>query len=236
MINLLLSLILLSPLAGPPANNECKKLLTDAFALFKQRQENPYKGLSVKYNVESTDNSGTISRQDISMRVFETKVLVESTDYTLYQDEQSVVAVRPSSNSIIISANASTDFRKLQFTNVIAGQDSLLNNIEIKSCSEDRIGEKVYKKIICKIPERYSKGVVDEVTYWVDGSDKSLKRITIVYRKDSDYPIRLWTVQLNEMNTAFKTSPFDGTAVAVVLDNGKLKKQFAGYTVIDNRK
>ncbi|MBT1706372.1 hypothetical protein [Chryseosolibacter indicus] len=212
--------------------------------VFKKMKSGPPSGSGVfmKYAVTVKTIEGTSHEDEIEVAMFDKKIKMKSEGVTIYQDSKTMVLIRPEENTIFITSPVDADKRKNQLQYFVNLQDSLFNYLVLKSCSEDAsirtFTNRPTKKLILHLKNEIAGGIgIKSVTYWLDEENLIMKRAVLEFANDELQHIDSLLFEFSDFNYHYKTTVFNGTALAKVIDdrNKKLLAEYKGYRLIDKR-
>ncbi len=164
----------------------------------------------------------------------DTKSMLESPDYQVYQDDSLIVSVLKLSKTIFIGPRGETDPINDQFNKIFTVQDSLISNAENITCSaETTEGPGVTRYDVVPHTEVKEKYGISQFSIWVPSGSMQMTRSEVLYHKG---PLNALHVTVNDFKTSITGEAFPGRAEDVVLKAGKLKEKYKGYKLIDSRK
>ncbi|AYB29196.1 hypothetical protein [Chryseolinea soli] len=218
---------------------DCEALFQEAYASLKKASLQPTHGLMMKYEVNVLAVTGEQYTDVINLQMKGGRFKITSGDFTLYQDDKTMVVIQPKAETIFVTKPSGMDKNKLQ--EMMALQDSLARYMTIKKCSnvsDSRIADgKPCRKMDFMLPANIEKRMgVSAVTYWIEESTRIMRKVQIIYKKRSEQPLARVDFDFREMVVDYKSQPFDGTALSKVM-KGKSnpKPEYARYKIIDKR-
>lgn len=236
----LLCVVFFFSFSGVVRAQDCLKLFTSAFQKMKTLPESG-SGISMKYAVQVEMTDGTIHTDNIEMNILNKRVKIVSNDFIIYQDVKAMVVIHPEANTIFMTAPADMATQNSQLQGILVLQDSLLKHMVLKSCVAEKTrnakGNQIYKKMTFQLPVlAQSDFPISSIMYWIEQVNGSIRKIQLDYKEKEDQEVKSIAFEFQEMSNQYQDSPFEGTAVARVLDakNG-LRTEYKNYSLIDKR-
>lgn len=218
----------------------------DCGAIFKQvlgkvksdRNSVTDNGLLMSLRVRVTMNDGKIHSEDMTIALKGEKYKYSSKSMNLYQDEKVSVVVNSNDNSILITKSDPLLVKSNVYDQMNKLQDSVANYFDVKSCDKEwGLVDKntgYYKMVL--LPTEKLKGLgVNSIVYAVSTDKMEVRRINVYYDPEIANGIKEYEMLIADRNSGKVQYPFTGTAVGVVMTDGKLKNDYSGYSVIDKR-
>jgi hypothetical protein len=221
------------------AEEECLRVFKLAFEKMKQITPPEGKGLAIKYSVDAQTADGKVYHDVIEMTSMNKKALVKSQDATIYQDEKTMVIIRPAEHSIFVTTPLDANIRKFKMQDMMKLQDSIFANLKLKKCSDDETASGSDKKKLDFLvpPAITSRSGIKSATYWLDIKNTTINKVALYYNGKSTKGFTSLIYDFAFINNQYTESPFDGSAIGIVMNGKKqLKSSYKGYSIIDNRR
>jgi hypothetical protein len=218
--------------------DDCMTLFRQAYdkmiSLYEQKGD---KGMAMLYKVEAVGKDDKMNSDVVEMKSYNKKSTIISQKVMVYQDEQNIVAIQPSNKSIFISRPLPESVRQSQMENVFKLQDSLSHYMTLKSCTTGALKKngKPLKKLNFQLTAtKQEKFGITSLNYWINEKEVRVVKIQLEYAQSR--PLKTSSYTIESFNGDYKGSPFEGSAVGIVMTKGnKLKENYKGYNVIDKR-
>jgi hypothetical protein len=195
-------------------------------------------GFELRCRIVVTPEEGGAVHERMKVVSLNGKYQCSTGEYSLFQDEYTLVVVQHDQKSIFITKPLPEQLRQDQFTQMIKLQDSLQKRLMVKACVKEfgtvQAGEG-YMKIVF-VPDKKIEGLgLKSITYWIALHQYEVRKIAIDYSPDSGYGIKRYEMIVDAMNAQSTSTPFKGKALAQALKNDKLRDEFKSYQLIDKR-
>jgi hypothetical protein len=233
----LLIVAIISLFSFTAIDNDCLNLFKVAFEKMKNISPQPGKGLAIKYTVNAQTTDGSYYTDNIDMSMYDKKYKVISTDATIYQDDKTMVVVRPESNSIFVTRPMDQNIRRIKMLDMMKLQDSIFAHLILKNCDADGKLGPDYKKLTFEVPSKVQAklGVVS-VIYWMDVKKVVIKKVALNYKEQEGQRFKSVAYDFVVMDNSYTGKPFEGSAINIVMDaKNELKPLYKNYSVIDSR-
>jgi hypothetical protein len=215
--------------------DELFKQITDKVK--RDRTSATVNGFDMACQIRVIMNDGQIYTEDMEITTQGKKYKYLSKKMNLYQDDKTSVVINTSDNTILITKPGSM-MNANQYDQLTKIQDSVASYFAIQSCKKEwGLVDKntgYYKMILLPKPKIKSKGV-NSIAYGVAIDKMEVRKITIYYGPEAGDGIKEYEMVIKRMNDGKPQDPFLGSAINVIMEQGKLRSAYAGYSVIDKR-
>jgi hypothetical protein len=222
------------------SSTECNELLTRAMAKVKStRLIATSTAFELVAQITITPEKGPPIRERMEMIALGEKYKYVTNEYRLYQDNKTMVVIQPNEKSIFMTRPLPEKTRQNQFANMIAAQDSLLQELSVRSCSREFgtvVSDAGYTKVVCVASPKLEKMGFKTVSYWIDAQTAEVKKISMDYTPGSIYKLKRYEMVIEKMSTQSVSIPFKGDALSQAMEHGKLRNEFNAFQVVDKRK
>lgn len=233
-LSILVIAVSLGPLHSSAQHEKCSELFGIAYAKMKKRQAHQPSSLSMSYSVAVTLPDNETYTDRIEVKMHNKKSAVISKDVALYQDGSTLVAIRPAGNVIFLTRPLPESLKQSQMGDLVKLQDTLFQHMTMKSCeSVTNEGKPLTKQVFVLSRDHYERLGVSAITYWMDEATVEMKKVRIDYAGNPR--IKTLEYSIDEWNTDYRQSPFEGTALSVVMTGEVLKSKYKGYSLTDKR-
>lgn len=215
-------------------NEECMDLFNKAFGKMTDMSPSLTKGLSLKYAVTAETLEGETYSDNIDLNILNDKASIVSTDVTIFQDEKTMVTIRPESTTIFMTKPGDKNFRKAKFQDIMKLQDSIFSKMILKNCTAEGTG---LKKMTFVFPQQVMDRIgISSANYWVDEKKVTIKKLQLIYANQEGQRLKKWSMEFLHVDTRYAQLPFQGSALGKIYDSkNTLRPLYKNYAVIDKR-
>jgi hypothetical protein len=195
----------------------------------------------LKYNVITTlsvkDKNDKYIVNDSEFEVISSnnRARIYGKEMIVYRDEKNTFSILPQKKIIYWTNSYINKNNNDVYKNLKIMQDSVFLNNERVDCKDIK-GQPYNKEITIFLGKKVKTSMkINSVTYCLNTSKKSLSNVSMVYMPNQPYQKNVYVFK--EQNFDYKKENLNTPSIDLVFENkNKLKKQFEGYKIIDNRK
>lgn len=201
---------------------------------------NPEQVFYMSYSLSTFNVDSTEQPISSTIEVWTKNKLVEvkSPQMQVYQDSKDAFIILPLKHLIVRNDADTIKNAEMNGKKMLAMYDSLLRYSSI-SASEKVKATGYDKHIAIKVNEKGQEMFgVSKADYWIDSNARTIKKVRICYAAESaQYNAQISYVDymINKMEYDHKGKKLSNNVALNFLKNNKLKENYKGYTLVDNR-
>ncbi|HYF68640.1 MAG TPA: hypothetical protein VD884_10910 [Ohtaekwangia sp.] len=226
------------PAAG--YTQDCLSVFRQAYGKMKNFSHDSHDGLLLKYSVHVETTTGENYSDFINLEMRQKRVKVVSSDFTVFQDEKTMVVIQPEAKVIFMTRPVAESLRQNQLAAFMKLQDSIYKYMKVRSCGIDPAvkdnGGNSTQRIMFQLPIGVQEASgVTTVTYWVDASQLAIKRLKLTYGSSSSL-YKAVSFHFDQVDDKYVGVPFDGSALSRVMEGkSRIKERYRHFEMIDQR-
>ncbi|MGE3800861.1 MAG: hypothetical protein AB7H80_07565 [Candidatus Kapaibacterium sp.] len=187
--------------------------------------------------VDTTFGAASVSTFKVTMN--SRRIQMESKDFTMIRDTSMLLLTLPSLQTIYLyklQGEEDDHDPVAEMTEFLTARDELFAACSVVDCAleKDTDGSEYQKVILSPDPQTRRISGVKEFTVWLDTEKKIVHRVKLVPFYPAEYRQITWTFE-NLHRSLPPTGFTQPVETHVLADNGRLKSDYAGYTLEDNR-
>jgi len=234
----LISTLLLLLFSGMRSDTVC---LTNVKAVFNRMNEAVQKKqiCYLKYVVTTRLGSASSGKDQVHTGTFEMitsnkQTRLYSKEMIVLKDEKTIFSILPSRKVIYWSDAAPLKKGEQAYDQLSVLQDSIFKNAEKVECTE--VTGKAYTKVISvTLNKRMSTYLgISNASYFINDATQMLHQVTVNYLPGNAYESLVYDFQ--ELNLDYKKTDMSKPVQELIFEKGKVRPEYAGYTINDNRK
>jgi hypothetical protein len=199
--------------------------------------QQPDQTFYMSYSLHTVNVDSLQKPTDATIQVWKKNKLIEikSAEMNVFQDEKDAFIVLPHKKLILRNDAALKQQGDASMDKYLALYDSLLNysritkNIAVKSKGYDR-------QISIEVDEKGQYLFkIKKADYFVNTTTRSIKKVRMYYGDSFKSSIAYVDYLINDLEYNYKRKHLSDNVETAFLTNNKLKENFKGYKLIDNR-
>ena len=224
------------------AQTDCRALLREVYQQAEQSSDPGDQLLYSSYRTVSyfrADRKAPLQTAKTELELYVTRDMIyyKGEQIICVRDAKQVVTIIPESRRILVAAtpkaSMNSDLNR-QWRTVLA--DSLQTMTTPVSCQETNLeGKSVYKIVLSVLPNRQNRLGAKQMTFWVDSSRKTMRRLEILH--PAGMSVEKTEMTFSEPRSLDDRSLMPRSASLLAWDRkGKLLPAYRGYEVVRMQK
>lgn len=210
---------------------DCRAIFIAAFNDFRKPTGSAY---LLSYTVETKLASDQVSREEVEIRVRDSRTYMKSGDSQVYRDDKATVLIDHKRKLVFITKVADESYTAAKVGQMAIMQDSLLSGELMPVCRLAEPGSNSVTQLTLNSKnEMVSSMGLKELSYWIS-DDEQLQKVNAVYQ--TGHPqLKSIQVEFREYDKQYVGDIFSGSALSKVFKSeGKVHKAYASYRVVNN--